>query len=104
MDRKRFDIELLDDKDPFEFDDDWQRFHLAKHGGLDASDVREVWASDPLFYPAHPEGRADWLMVAQVPEGVMVVPLAPGSAPDKARPCGLYPAPQALERRYLRDR
>jgi hypothetical protein len=104
VDRKRFDIELLDDKDPFEFDDDWQRFHLAKHGGRDASDVREVWASDPLFYPAHPEGRADWLMMAQVPEGVMVVPLAPGSAPDKARPCGLYPAPEALERRYLRDR
>ena len=52
MDRQRFDIELLNDKDPFEFDDDWQRFHLAKHGGLDSNDVREVWASDPLFYPA----------------------------------------------------
>ena len=60
MDRERFDIELLDDTDPF--------------------------------------------VVAQVPEGVMVVPLAPGSTPDKARPCGLYPAPSPLERRYLRDR
>jgi hypothetical protein len=104
VDRERFDIELLDDKDPFEFDDDWQRFHLAKHGGLDSNDVREVWASDPIFYPAHPEGRADWLMVAQVPEGILVVPLAPGSTPNKARPCGLYLAPAPLERRYLRDR
>lgn len=54
MDRKRFDIELLDDRDPFEFDDDWQRFHLAKHGGLDASDVREGVGQRPAFLPSAP--------------------------------------------------
>jgi hypothetical protein len=50
VDRSRFDIELLDDEDPFEIDS--QRAHLAKHAGLDADDVREVWASDPLFLPS----------------------------------------------------
>jgi hypothetical protein len=105
QDRDRFDIEFLDDDDPFEFEDDWQRFHLVKHAMLDSDDVREVWASDPLFYPAHPDGKADWLMVAEVAGGeVLVVPLARGSTPQKASPCGLYPAPPWLERRYLRDR
>jgi hypothetical protein len=102
VDRDRFDIELLDEEDPFEIDS--QRFHLAKHTMMDPDDIREVWASDPLFYPAHPAGDADWLMVAQVPEGIMVVPLAPGSTWNKARPLGIYEAPAKLERQYLRDR
>ncbi len=67
MDRQRFDIELLDDEDPFEIDS--QRPHLAKHPMMDPDDVREVWASDPLFYEARPDGEADWLMVCTGPGG-----------------------------------
>lgn len=43
--------ELLD-LDPFEVDD--QAAHLFKHPHLGLADVREVWMSDPLFYPAKP--------------------------------------------------
>ena len=56
-----FDIDLLDDDDPFEIDD--QAVHLFKHPALGAADIYEVWQSDPLFYPAIPP--ADWLMVAE---------------------------------------
>lgn len=67
-----FDLDLLDDVDPFEVDG--QAAHLFKHDGLGIEDVYEVWQSDPLFYPAKPP--AHWLMVAQVSGRVLVVPLA----------------------------
>ena len=44
-----FDLELLDDDDPFEIDE--QAAHLFKHPALGVEDVLEVWQSDPLFYP-----------------------------------------------------
>ena len=46
------DLDLLDDDDPFEIDD--QAAHLFKHASLGIDDIVEVWASDPLFYPAKP--------------------------------------------------
>ena len=68
-----FDLDLLDEEDPFEIDA--QAAHLFKHPRLGIEDIREVWASDPMFYPAKPP--AHWLMVAEVDGTVLMVPLAP---------------------------
>lgn len=57
-DEQRFDPDLLDEEDPFEIDS--QAAHLFKHPHLGIEDIDEVWASDPLFYPAKPP--AHWLM------------------------------------------
>jgi hypothetical protein len=72
-DSDRFDLDLLDDVDPFEIDD--QAAHLFKHEDLGIDDIYEVWESAPLFYPAVPP--AHWLMVAEIAGRVLVVPLAP---------------------------
>lgn len=47
------DLDLLDDHEPFEIDA--QATHLFKHAHLGVDDVLDVWASDPLFYPAKPQ-------------------------------------------------
>ncbi|MGQ0826480.1 MAG: hypothetical protein ACT4OX_15865 [Actinomycetota bacterium] len=46
----RFDLDALDDLDPFEIDD--QAAHLFKHASLGSDDIYKVWESVPLFYPA----------------------------------------------------
>lgn len=86
--RDRFDYEALDEEDPFEVDR--QRTHLFKHEGLDLSDISEVWTDNPIFYPGRDDGPADWLVVGEVTGDTVLVPLAPGSAPNKARPIGVY--------------
>lgn len=68
---ERFDPDLLDDRDPFEIDS--QAAHLFKHPHLGADHIEDVWASDPLFYPAKPP--AHWLMCGEVAGPVLVVPL-----------------------------
>lgn len=73
-----FDVDALDDDDPFEIDD--QAAHLFKHVPFGIDDIREVWKSEPLFYPAKPP--ADWLMVAEVAGSVLVVPLAKPESGD----------------------
>lgn len=55
----RFDVDDLDEDWPFEIDR--QASHLFKHPGLSLDDIGDVWASEPLFYPAKPP--AHWLMV-----------------------------------------
>ena len=79
-----FDVDLLDEEDPF--DVDAQAAHLFKHPRLGIEDIREVWASDPMFYPAKPP--AHWLMVAEVDGTVLMVPLPlPATAtPNDAAP------------------
>jgi hypothetical protein len=47
---------------PFEIDH--QVSHLFKHPDLGVDDIRDMKASEPLFYPAKPPAR--WLMVAEV--------------------------------------
>jgi hypothetical protein len=91
---ERFDIDLLDDTDPFEIDD--QAAHLFKHAELGIEDIDDVWESDPLFYPARPP--ADWLMVAEIAGRVLVVPLAPPESGDatKCRPIGSTTPPCTL--------
>lgn len=97
-----FDLDALDDDDPFEVDD--QAAHLFKHPALGLDDVVEVWQSDPIFYPA--KSPAHWLMVGEVSGTVLVVPLAPPNTGDlrRCRPIGCYVAATFLADRYLEDR
>jgi hypothetical protein len=97
-----FDIDELDDLEPFEIDE--QTAHLFKHGGLGLEDIYDLWRADPLFYPARPP--AHWLMVGEISGRVLVVPLAPSNDGDPARcrPIGIYEAAALLARRYREDR
>lgn len=97
-----FDLDQLDPTQPFEVDR--QAAHLFKHPYLGIDDVIEVWHSDPLFYPARPP--AHWLMVAEVTDRVLVVPLAPPRSGDpcRCRPIGCYIASVELAERYREDR
>jgi len=98
-----FDLDLLSNADPFEIDT--QSAHLFKHPNRGIDDIREVWASDPLFYPAKPP--AHWLMVAEIAGGtVLMVPLAPSrdGDPTRCRPIGCYLASKHLADQYRRDR
>lgn len=96
------DLDLLDDRTPFEIDA--QAAHLFKHPRLGVEDVIEVWMSDPLFYPAKPP--AHWLMVAEVEGRVLVVPIAPSRSanPVRCRPIGCYEASTELAAAYRKDR
>ena len=102
MDGERFDLDLLDEEDPFEIDS--QAAHLFKHPHMGIEDIDDVWASDPLFYPAKPP--AHWLMCAEVGGRVLVVPLAPARSgdPHRCRPIGCYEAADGLAAQYRRDR
>jgi hypothetical protein len=99
---ERFDLDSLDEEDPFEIDS--QAAHLFKHPHLGIDDIDDVWASDPLFYPAKPP--AHWLMCAEVGGRVLVVPLAPSRSgdPSRCRPIGCYIAADFLAAQYRRDR
>ena len=99
---ERLEPDLLDDEDPFEIDS--QAAHLFKHPHLGIDDIMEVWASNPLFYPAKPP--AHWLMCAQIAGQVLVVPLAPSRSGDvrHCRPIGCYKASVELADQYRRDR
>ena len=101
MSSEPFDLELLDDDWPFEIDR--QVAHLFKHPYLGVDDLADVWASDPLFYPATPP--AHWLMVAEVDGRVLMVPLAPSLGDvTRCRPIGCYEASTPLARQYKEDR
>lgn len=99
---KCFDLDLLDEEDPF--DVDAQAAHLFKHPRLGIEDIREVWASDPMFYPAKPPPH--WLMVAEVDGTVLMVPLAPArdGNPKRCRSIGCYEASKHHADQYRRDR
>ncbi len=100
--RQLFDVDALDDDDAFEIDD--QAAHLFKHVRFGIDDIREVWESEPLFYPAKPP--AEWLMVAEVAGSVLVVPLAKPDSGDakRCRPIGCYQAAKQLADQYRKDR
>jgi hypothetical protein len=103
--RERFDVDALDPENPFEIDVD-NLPHLAKHAPFTSEDVLDAWAfGDPLLYPAAEDGPADWLMVARLPEGIVVIPLAPPRIDDmrKCRPIGIYEPSGVLASRYEED-
>ena len=87
----RFDLDLLDDEDPFEIDA--QAAHLFKHPRLGIEDIRDVWAANPMFYPAKPP--AHWLMVAEVEVTILMVPPAPArdGNPNAVAPSAATPPP-----------
>ena len=97
-----FDVDALDEDWPFEIDQ--QAAHLFKHPELGLDDVADVWASDPIFYPAKPP--AHWVMVAETGGRVLTVPLPPSRSghPRRCRPIGCYIASDHLARRYREDR
>jgi hypothetical protein len=97
---ERFDLDLLDEEDPFEIDT--QAAHLFKHPHLGIDDIDDVWASDPLFYPAKPP--AHWLMCAEA--GCLWSRWLPRAAVTRtdARPIGCYQAADRLAAQYRRDR
>ncbi len=98
---ERLDPDLLAE---YPFEVDTQAAHLFKHPGLGMDDVLDVWASDPIFYPAKPP--AHWLLVAEVGGLIIVVPIAPSRAgnPRMCRPIGCYEASLGLAAIYRRDR
>jgi hypothetical protein len=98
---ERFEPDLLDEQDPFEID---TRRAPVQHPHLGIEDIDDVWAGDPLFYPAKPP--AHWLMCAGVSGQALVVPLAPSRSgdPRRCRPIGCHQAAPALATRYRRDR
>lgn len=87
---------------PFEIDQ--QAIHGFEHPRLGVADIGDVWAGDPLLYPARPP--AHWLMVAEVAGQVLVVPLALSNTGDSARcrPIGCYVAADHFTRRCRKDR
>jgi hypothetical protein len=93
--------DLLDEEDPVEIDA--QAARLFKHPHLGIDDIDDVWASDPLFYPAKPP--AHWLMCAEVGGRVLVVLLAPARSgdPRRCRPIGCYQAAPSLAAQYRKD-
>ena len=108
---ERFDIDLLDDVNPFEIGDD-NLIHLFKHGvgdrgvPLDLDILDEVFLHDePRFYEADDGGEADWLMTGLVQGQVITVPLAvPRSGfRSKCRPIGVYATSKRDEAQYYDD-
>jgi len=97
---ERLDPDLLGEN-PFEVDT--QVAHLFKHPHLGLEDVYEVWANDPLLYPARPP--AHWLVVTEVDGQILVVPIAPSrnGDPTRCRPIGCYVASVELARLYRGD-
>lgn len=101
--RRRIEIDLLDDVDPFEIDED-NLPHLFKHGvgafgiPFDLDLLDEIYVHDePRFYEADPGGAADWLMLGHVQGEVVTVPLAPprSGLANKCRPIGMYTTSRA---------
>jgi hypothetical protein len=92
-----FDIDALDENDPFEIGD--QAAHLFKHAPLGIADIYDVWDAEPLFYPAKPPAHSE------IAGEVLVVPLAPSDSgdPTRCRPIGCYVAAKHLADRYRED-
>jgi len=112
--RARFDIDRLDPDDPFEIDER-NLPHLYKHLPIregrhvpvGVEDLKDMYVvGDPIFEPASEDGRADWIMIGEVPGLVLVVPLASSRSgdPRQCRPIGIYAATEAERRRYLEGR
>jgi hypothetical protein len=111
--RKRFELNLLNDENPFEIDDS-NRLHLHKHLPEDdkgrfvvvgPEDILDAYLyGDPRFYEAKEGGAADWLMIGSVPGLVILVPLAPPKSGDvsSCRPIGIYKPSMEERNRYLR--
>ena len=108
MGGERFDLDLLDEEDPFEIDT--QAAHLFKHPHLGIDDIDDGWASAPLFYPAKPP--AHWLMCAEAGGRVSWSPWLPRAVVTRAdairsaamrRWTGLPPSTGETDDEYAHD-
>lgn len=81
------DFDAIDPDDPFEIDDR-NRAHLAKHPPFTEEDVYDAFFSDPIFVQAEPP--AHWLMIANIPGDIVVVPVMPAASRHQMRPLGIY--------------
>lgn len=114
MPRARFDYTLLHPADPFEIDVG-NLPHLHPHLPTDdegrvvpvgVGDLYEAYLGVPRFYEADEYGDADWLMLGEIPGGLIIsVPVAPANSGEynRCRPIGLYSAVTRLKARYLAD-
>lgn len=84
------DLERLDRDDPFEIDD-VNAPHLAKHEPFTAEDVYDAFFDDPVFVDA-PHEPAVWIMIAEIPGDLVIVPLVRAHDESKIRPIGIYKA------------
>jgi hypothetical protein len=82
--------ELIDQDDPFEIDDG-NAPHLAKHAPFTQDDALDAFFDNPIFVDA-PRRPALWLMIAEIPGDIVVIPLVPAVSPTQVRPIGIYSA------------
>ncbi len=99
---ERFDVDRLDEEDPFEIDD--QAAHLFKHPHLGIGDIDDVWSSDPLFYPAKPAGALAHVCRRVRPRPGRAACTSRSRNPRRCRPIGCYEAAPALGSQCRRDR
>lgn len=99
---ERFDVDDLQDDLPFEIDH--QAAHLFKHPGLGLEDIGEVWAGNPLFYPATPPAHWAHGRRRGGPSTDRAVGALDHRRPRPCRPIGCYVAAAHLVRRYQEDR
>ena len=57
-DDEPFDIDALDEFDPFEIDR--QHAPLFKHHALGVDDIYEIWKSDPIVFPPNRRHTGSW--------------------------------------------
>lgn len=73
--------------------------------GID--DVLDMYRDGiPRFYEADDKGDADWLMLGEIPGGLIIcVPVAPPNSGNYrlCRPIGLYSAVTRMRERYLSE-
>lgn len=71
--------------------DDWNAPHLAKHQPYTQEDVYDAFFDSPIFVDA-PHEPALWLMIAEVPGDIVIIPLMEATRSDQLRPIGIYSA------------
>jgi len=97
---------LLDPVEPFEWDEG-NLPQLADDPYYGPDDALDVYHDDPECYEDESEGAGDWLLVGEVPGGVVLtVPIAQShySGLSKVRPITVFAAPADLAERYRKDK
>lgn len=85
------DVDQLDQDDPLEIDDD-NAPHLAKHEPFTSDDSLDAFFDNPVFVDA-PHEPALWIMIAEIPGEIVLVPLMRARRrDDQVRPIGIYRA------------
>ncbi|HWL41296.1 MAG TPA: hypothetical protein VNQ73_00030 [Ilumatobacter sp.] len=94
------DLDRLNQDDPFEVDQ-VNAAHLAKHDHFATDDLYDAFADNPIFVGA-PHEPALWLMIAEIPGDIVIIPLMRARNPTQVRPIGIYRA-NTRYRKVFRD-